>query len=147
LTIGNSTLPNVYSFPNPSGVAATFTSNGTIDLKNPFFQSLGTNGRSCGTCHQPDQVWTIAAYKVKARFDESAGMDPIFRTNDGSNCDEHIDTSTLAGSRSAYSLLRSRGLIRIAIPVPPEAEFKIASVRNQYGCDDKATLSAYRCSI
>ena len=137
-------ISNGYPFQNPSGMAATFTSNGVIDLKNPFFQSLGTNGRSCGTCHLPDQGWSIAATKVKARFDESAGLDPIFRTNDGSNCDHDIDTSTLAGRRNAYSLLTSRGLIRVGIEVPGEAEFEIASVKNPYGCDDKTTLSAYR---
>src|SRR5437870_7503632 len=28
------------------------STGGGIDLTGPFFQSLGTNGRSCGTCHQ-----------------------------------------------------------------------------------------------
>jgi hypothetical protein len=139
-----STISNLYPYPNPSGMATTFTSNGVVDLKNPFFESLGTNGRSCSTCHQPDQGWSVAAYKVKERFDQSAGLDPIFRTNDGSNCDQNIDTSTLDGRRSAYSLLTSRGLIRVGIDVPADAEFEIVSVNNPYGCDDKKTLSAYR---
>ena len=137
-------ISNVYPFQNPSGMAATHTSNGVIDLKNPFFQSLGTNGRSCGTCHQPDQGWSVSADKVQERFEQSAGLDPIFRTNDGSNCDHNIDTSTLAGRRNAYSLLTSRGLIRVGIQVPADAEFEIESVKNPYGCDDKTTLSAYR---
>src|SRR5215510_2211389 len=32
-------------FANPSGYAATFSTTGFIDRDNPFFQSLGTNGR------------------------------------------------------------------------------------------------------
>jgi len=42
---------------------------------------------------------------------------PIFRTVDGFNCNHNIDVSTLAGKSAAYSLLRTRGLIRIAIAV------------------------------
>jgi hypothetical protein len=72
------------------------------------------------------------------------GLDPIFRTNDGSNCDQNIVTSTLQGRRQAYSLLLSRGLIRIALPVPAGAEFTVQSVVNPYGCDDTSTLSMYR---
>ena len=42
--------------PNPSGLAQSATSSGDLDLQSPFFASLGTNGRSCGTCHQPFRV-------------------------------------------------------------------------------------------
>ena len=38
--------------PNRSGVLRTITLDGNpLDLSNPFFQSLGTNGRSCASCH------------------------------------------------------------------------------------------------
>ena len=50
----------------------------------------------------------------------------------------------MEGKRSAYSLLLSRGLIRIALPVPPGAEFTVATVHNPYGCGDSSTLSMYR---
>jgi hypothetical protein len=72
------------------------------------------------------------------------GLDPIFRTNDGSNCDHNIDTSTFQGRRQAYSLLIDKGLIRIALPTPANAEFTVISVVNPYGCGDPATLSVYR---
>ena len=71
-------------------------------------------------------------------------MDPIFRTNDGSNCDHNINTSTLDGRRQAYSLLITRGLIRIALAVPATAEFTVLNVNNPYGCGDSSTLSMYR---
>ena len=140
----NTGIPNLYPFPNESGQSATFTTNDAIDLTNPFFQDLGTNGRSCGTCHQPDQGWSIAAERVQARFESSGGLDPIFRTNDGANCDHNIDTSTIDDRASAYSLLRSRGLIRIAINVPADAEFEVTKVKNEYGCDERGILSMYR---
>jgi hypothetical protein len=78
------------------------------------------------------------------RFLLTRGLDPIFRTNDGSNCDHDIDTSTLEGRRKAYSLLLSRGLIRISLSVPSGAEFTVEKVSNPYGCSDTSTLSMYR---
>src|SRR3954454_20469793 len=98
-------LPNLYLFPNENGAVATYNiPNTPIDLTGPFFESLGTNGRSCASCHLPDQGWSIAAGKVKARFEATQGMDPIFRANDGSTCDHSIDTSSVGGRRKAYSL-------------------------------------------
>src|SRR4030095_12177446 len=98
-------VPNLYPFPNSSGWGQKFTSNGSLDLNTPFVQELGTNGRTCASCHLPDQAWSIAADKVQARFDATGGLDPIFRTNDGSNCDHNMDTSSVAGRAEAYSLL------------------------------------------
>jgi cytochrome c peroxidase len=138
-------LPNLFPFPNAAGLLSTYNaSNGPIDLTGPFFQSLGTNGRSCGSCHRPGQGWSISADEVKLRFTLTLGLDPIFRTNDGSNCDHNIDTSTFQGRRQAYSLLIDKGLIRIALPTPANAEFTVISVVNPYGCGDPATLSVYR---
>src|SRR5260370_783699 len=139
------TLPNLAPLPNASGYLETYNINGgDIPLTGAFFQSLGTNGRSCSSCHRPGQGWGVSAAEVAARFDATGGTDPIFRTNDGSNCDHGIDTSTLAGRRSAYSLLVSKGLIRISLPVPPTAEFTVVSVVNPYSCVDLTPLSMYR---
>ncbi len=138
------TLPNLFPFPNASGVAATYNSGGPINLSGPFFQSLGTNGRSCGSCHRPSQGWTISADGMKLLFAITQGRDPVFRPVDGTNCDHDIDTSTLAGRRKASSLLINKGLIRIALAVPANAEFNVVSVANPYGCGDPATLSMYR---
>ena len=138
-------LPNLFPLPNRSGWLETYNvNNAPISLKGAFFQSLGTNGRSCASCHLPTEGWSISAEEVRLRFLLTQGRDPIFRTNDGSNCDENINTSTLQGRRQAYSLLLSRGLIRIALPVPAGAEFTVQSVVNPYGCDDISTLSMYR---
>ena len=59
---------NTLSAQNPTGVSATVTSAGGFDFNNPFFKSLGTNGRSCVTCHQPSQGWTVSAADVQRRF-------------------------------------------------------------------------------
>src|SRR4029077_8071819 len=55
--------------PDPSGAVGTFQPNGaTITSNNAFFQNLGTNERTCLTCHQPANGWTVSAASVKARF-------------------------------------------------------------------------------
>ena len=142
---GAQSLPNLFPLPNPSGFVQTYNvNNRSIGLSGPFFQSLGTNGRSCSSCHLPSEGWSISAAEVQLRFLFTQGLDPIFRTNDGSNCDHNIDTSTIDGRRAAYSLLLNRGLIRIALTVPANAEFSVVSVQNPYGCNDTATLSMYR---
>jgi cytochrome c peroxidase len=46
---------------NDYGVAETFHSSGSIDLTNPFFAALGSNPRTCATCHSADQGWTMTA--------------------------------------------------------------------------------------
>jgi cytochrome c peroxidase len=138
-------LPNLFPLPDATGLIETNNSaGGPIQETGPFFQSLGTNGRSCSSCHRAAEGWGISAAEVQLRFLLTLGTDPIFRTNDGSNCDHNIDTSSFLGRSKAYSLLLSRGLIRIQIAVPANAEFNVVSVVNPYGCGDPATLSMYR---
>ena len=140
----SSFVPNGTLFPNPAGTSSTYsTTGGGVDLTGPFFQDLGTNGRSCGSCHQPSDGMSVSAAHIQQRFEATSGQDPIFRTVDGSNCDTN-DVSTLKKRQKAYSLLLDRGLIRIAIPVPSGATFTIPEVQNKYGCDSTSTISMYR---
>ncbi len=141
---GPTHLPNLFPFTNTTGVLKTFNATGKLDMTGPFFQSLGTNGRTCASCHQPSDAWSVSAEHVSERFERSHGLDPIFRTNDGSNCDHSIETSTVEGRREAYSLLRRLGVFRVALAVPAEAEFEVVSVKNPYGCSETGTLSMYR---
>jgi hypothetical protein len=135
--------PNLQPFPNASGASQTFNAAGFIDTRNPFFQDLGTNGRACVTCHQPGEGWSITPAGVQARFRATNGTDPIFRTNDGSNA-PNLDVSTVAARRKAYSLLLSRGLIRVGLPIPPNAEFSLAKVEDPYRFASARELSLFR---
>lgn len=137
-------IPNGWFFPNGSGASQTISSQGGMDLNSPFFQSLGTNGRSCSTCHQPSDGMSVSAANVQLRFMLTQGQDPIFRTVDGSICDHGIDVSTLAGRAAAYSLLRTRGVFRISIPVPANANYQVVNVENPYGCNESDVISMYR---
>lgn len=78
---------------NKYGTAETFHTSGAIDLTNPFFQALGTNPRTCATCHSSDQGWTDNADAIKDLFKETDGLDPIFNLVDqGTRPDADIST-------------------------------------------------------
>ncbi len=127
--------------PNPTysidrtGVLSTYRTDGGIDLANPFFQSLGTNGRSCGSCHVAEDGWTVMPRHIQARFFLSGGKDPIFRPVDGAVCPS-ADVSSLTARQSAYSLLLKKGLIRVSMPVPAGADFSITAIQDPYGCPE-----------
>jgi hypothetical protein len=132
------------TFSNEAGVQRTITTAAAFDRDNPFFQDLGTNGRSCVTCHQADQGWTVTPQGIRDRFEESGGRDPIFRNNDGSNC-EGADISTLRKRRGEFSLLLNKGLFRVGLSVPANSEFMIVDVEDPYHCGAPLTdASMYR---
>ena len=126
-----------------TGQVRTFTPTGTIDLSNPFFQSLGSNGRSCNTCHRAEDAWSISPNDLQTRFARTNGTDPVFRTVDGANA-PNANVSTLAAKRSAYSMLLSKGVIRIGIGVPATAEFTLDSVDDPYHFASTTELSLFR---
>ena len=130
-------------FANPSGLAATFNMAGKIDRGSPFFQKLGTNGRSCDTCHQASDGWTVIPSHIRERFEETKGTDPIFRTNDGSNSPK-ADVSTVAARKVAYSMLLTKGLIRVGIGIPDSAEFELVDVDDPYDYATATELSLFR---
>ena len=131
------------TFENLTGIAATFNTAGPLDHDNPFFQKLGTNGRSCDTCHQASDGWTVTPAHIQERFDATKGTDPIFRLNDGSNS-PNVDVSTVAARRAAYNMLLTKGLIRVGIGIPDNAEFELADVDDPYGYATAEELSLFR---
>ena len=77
-------LPNLMPFHDPSGIFRTLAL-GPVDLGNPFFKKLGTNDRSCATCHDASEGWSITPPQLQQRFDTSQGLDAVFRPVDGAN--------------------------------------------------------------
>jgi len=122
-------IPNLKPFRDDTGAVATFNTGGDIHEDNAFFQSLGTNGRSCATCHQADQAMSISAKGVNDLYERTHGDDPLFAAFDGANCP--TETSQ---SRVAHSLLLDRGLIRIGLTLPANPQFTLAVVHDPYGC-------------
>jgi hypothetical protein len=110
-------IPRYLPTLDPTGILATFQPNGaTFTANNAFFANLGTNGRTCFSCHQPQDGWGVSAADVAQRFAASGGTDPIFRLVDGATCPSD-NVSTPQAKREAYKLLIDKGLIRIGLPI------------------------------
>src|SRR6185312_8859969 len=127
----------------PDAGPNTYYSAGLPKPGDPFFASLGTNGRSCATCHVGSEGWSMTPADLQARFDATDGTDPVFRTNDGS-VSPKADTSTLAAKRTAFAMLLARGDIRVGIGIPDDAEFTLAAVDDPYGYASASQLSLFR---
>lgn len=127
-------IPRLGLDNDPSGAIGTFQNGATFTYNNAFFQNLGTNGRTCFTCHQPQSGWTVSAAGVAERFTASGGADAIFRIVDGATC-PNADVSTYAAKQRAYKLLIEKGLIRIGLPLPPGVQFAVTRVDDPYNCN------------
>lgn len=140
-------IPNLFPFLDLTGFSSTDSTTGSIDVSGPFFQSLGTNGRSCGTCHAPADGFGLSAMDAQFRYFISRGKDPLFAQIDGATC----PTGPINNS-----LIVNNGLIRIGIQIPPDTadpnspQFTIVAVRDPYGCalttnsQGQQTASMYR---
>jgi hypothetical protein len=108
---------------------ATYSSTGSIDTTGIFFQPLGTNGRTCATCHQLNQGMSINAASTAGLFTSSSGTDPLFAAVDGANC-----PTAATGNATAHSLLINNGLIRIAEELPANTQFTLTTLNDPYSC-------------
>lgn len=128
--------------PNREGTAMTFSTAGGIDRGNPFFKPLG-NGRSCASCHAESDGWTITPVSLRTRFLLSLGTDPVFRVVDGANSPT-MPVKTVIQRTVAYSMLLTRGVIRIGSAIPAGAEFSLVAVDDPYRFASAAELSLFR---
>jgi cytochrome c peroxidase len=132
-------IPKLEIDNDPNGQTGSYQPGGqTVTSQNAFFQSLGTNGRSCATCHQPASGMSISLRNIIKRLNKTKGTDPLFAPVDGANCPTLVPAADTSGSvvggfkgkskkdfKAARSLLLTKGLIRIPIPLPPDAEFTV----------------------
>ena len=124
-------LPNLFPFLDGSGFSATNSKTGSVDLGATFFQSLGTNGRSCGTCHTPSDGFSLSAADAQFRYLITKGKDPLFAQVDGSTCPT---------GKVDNSLVVKHGLFRIELQLPPNQfdhdppQFTITAAVDPYGC-------------
>jgi hypothetical protein len=136
-------------YPNEAGVLGTMLEGGPLDTKgHAFFEPIGTNGRACVSCHQPEDGMGLSVASIQERWRVTQGKDPIFAAIDGKNCPHLPD-----GDPKSHSLLLNRGLFRVFLPWPPKAqdgstidpEFTIEVVRDPTGCNTTARIPRSRC--
>ena len=106
-------IPNMFPFLDRTGIVSTYNTHGPIKDNSAFFQSLGTNGRSCATCHVVSNAMGLSTDNIQARFFLTRGRDPLFAAVDGANC-----PNTSSNNPASHSLLLKNGLIRIPMQFP-----------------------------
>jgi cytochrome c peroxidase len=124
-------LPNNLPHPNPGGKAATFSTQGAVDLTGEFFQAQGTNGRSCASCHIAEEAWSINPGTLQDLFDESGGTHPVFNLLDANN--PNMDVSTPSARLAAYSMMLSRGVFRRGGAPRANSEWELIAVEDPHG--------------
>ena len=107
-----------------AGALATVSAYGVnADTSDGFAANLGTNGRSCASCHVAEDAWSFTPKHARSL----ASDDPLFSPNDGSDCPPVTPSQ---GPDSALSSeLLDYGLIRVQLAFPT-ADFSLAGVTN-----------------
>jgi hypothetical protein len=125
-------IPNNTPHRNEGGYGATFSTQGAVSLIGEYFQAQGSNGRSCATCHLPDEAWSITPETLRHLFKKTKGLDPIFNPLDANNPDTD-DFTTLQGRREAYSMLLTRGVFRRGGAPRAAREWDVIAVDDPHG--------------
>jgi hypothetical protein len=119
----------VQSTIDHSGILQSLSTDGfSTGNSNGFFAHLGTNRRTCGTCHVEADAWTFTPRHAQSL----APNDPLFTPNDGSDCPP-TSPSHCPNSAPSSEVL-NYGLIRIELGIPAAANFALASTTNPKGC-------------
>jgi cytochrome c peroxidase len=130
-------IPATQITPNANGDSATYRPAGSVATTgNAFFTALGSNGRTCSTCHKPEAGWGVTPTMAQAEFQRTQGLSPLFQPVDGTFCSTD-DVSTLVGRSIATRLVLSRGLFRIfeTLPAAPTLQYRIIAVKDPHKCN------------
>jgi cytochrome c peroxidase len=127
---------------NAAGRAQTVTPSGTVNEAGGFFTEFGTNGRTCNSCHQADQGWSITPAGLQKAFDATGGTDAAFRPFDAANY-PNAPVGTEAERRVAYGRFLARGVVRVQLPASaPFRKFTLAGVTQPPGQPADAAFPA-----
>jgi len=129
---------------NTAGIAESLHTSGTIDRTNPFFQQLGTNPRTCETCHSPQQGWTTNSLTSSILLFASLGLNPLFNLVDN-GIRPDADISTFPARLNTFlHVSGERALTRFTRTINPAAEFTLTAVADPYGFSTTTAFSGFR---
>jgi hypothetical protein len=134
-------MPNNQPMPNPSGHAASFSTEGFIDLDNEFHTPQGINGRSCATCHLPADGWSLRPETAQQLFDATDGLHPLFNLIDANT--PVSDVSTVEARRQSYSMLLAGKFLRLRRP-PANRQFDVVAASDPFGYGTTEQLLFFR---
>jgi mono/diheme cytochrome c family protein len=135
-------LPNNLPIIDADGLSATFSTHGFVDLTGEYFQAQGTNGRSCATCHIPQNAWSISPDTIRSLFAQTGGTHPIFNPLDADNPDQ--DLSSVEARRAGYSMMLTRGVFRRGGAPRADREWDIVAVDDPLGFANSNRIVQWR---
>jgi cytochrome c peroxidase len=124
-------LPNNLPIINAYGLSSTFSTQGFVDITGEYFQAQGSNGRSCATCHVPQNAWSISPDTIRLLFDQTGGSHPIFNPLDADN--PNRDLSSVEAKRAGYSMMLTRGVFRRGGAPRADREWDVVAVDDPHG--------------
>ncbi len=126
LAASDNDLGNIFRpFADDTGKVQSLPSDASLDQHNAFFDpAVGTNGQACVTCHQPAQGFTIHVAATREAFEDTDGLDPLFRPNDTADRPDAL-VSTLHARKDAYKLFLDLGVVRIGKTFKSPSDFTV----------------------
>ena len=147
-------IPQSQALADTFGKIASYQPNGpTTTSANGFFKSLGSNGRTCFSCHQPQDGWAITPATIKNLYNASAGLDPVFAPVDGADCPSLPGATSTDPTKfvAARGQLFSKANFRIPLGLPTNPEWTVTILSDPTHCENSTTyglpakiLSVYR---
>ncbi|HEY0990442.1 MAG TPA: hypothetical protein VGD80_25490 [Kofleriaceae bacterium] len=135
-------MPNNKPIADDAGFSSSFHSAGHVALNGNFFTPQGTNGRHCGTCHVPEDGWSITPATVVALFNASEGLDPIF-VNHLDTDTPTSDMSTVQARWNATTMLRQGKFTRKVSP-PAVRDYTVTAASDPFGVGTTSSLWFFR---
>jgi len=142
LEVGPPSYPNSFPIADDSGFSASFHPSGSVMLNGNFFTPQGTNGRHCGTCHKPEDGWSIRPATVVALFNASNGLDPIFVNNLDTDTPTS-DMSTVEARWNSTTMLRQGKFTRKVSP-PAVRDYTVTAASDPFGVGTTSSLWFFR---
>lgn len=114
---------------DPAGVVESSSSNSfNTGETNGFFSNLGSNGRTCSTCHVEADGWSFTPRHAR----RLPTNDPLFAPVDGADCPPV--SADQAPDSTNSSMLLKYSVIRVQLAIPATADFSLVNASNPKGC-------------
>jgi hypothetical protein len=129
------------AFTNANGAARMVSVNGADDRREQSILPEPGNERArVRELPSTSAAMTITPPQIQAVFNATQGLDPLFRLNDRRERSERAGRHARS-RRAAYSLVLSKGLIRIPLTLPANRDFDVKVVLDPYAGTARTRLS------
>jgi cytochrome c peroxidase len=117
------TIDEYITFRDPTGEISTYQPDGAATTAdNGFFSpDITENGRTCFTCHQPQNGWALSPPEIMAQFRHTRGQAPLFQPIDAADCPNSSGATANFSDpdfQTSRSHLFNRGNFRISLNCP-----------------------------